>query len=363
MRLHVLGFPHTEITRSFSFCAYTDRTRVFASMMTRAGYDVRLYAGAANEAEVTEHIPLTDPAEQHEWFPWYDGSRVFNDFDPSGRPWREFNGRAVAAIRERAEPGDILCVTMGTSHRPVAEQLRDLFAVETGVGYTGVWAPYRVYESHPWRAFMAAREPRDDVRFYDAVIPRAWELDAFPAGEGNGGYFAYVGRLMARKGPQIAAEACKRLGARLLVAGQGARSWSRDRIVCDDGTLLEGDVEYVGVVGPEERAQLLGGAIAAFVPTMYFEPLGGVAIEAMLCGTPAITTDYGAFTETIEGGVTGLRCAMLADFVRAGRLAAELNRKRIRDAAQARYATEVVAHQFQVYFAQLQTLNGPGWYA
>lgn len=363
MRLHVLGFPHTETVRAASYCAFTDRTRVFASMMTRAGYDVRLYAGEANEAEVTEHIALMSREEQRAWYPWYDGSQVFNDFDPAGEGWRTFNERAVTSIRERAEPGDVLCVTMGTSQRPVAEALPELLAIETGIGYSGVWAPFRVFESHAWRAFLAAKELTDTVRFYDAVIPRAWEIEDFPGGRGGGDYFAFIGRLMGRKGPHIAAQACQRLGAKLLVAGQGLAKQEPGRLTCEDGTVLEGDVEYVGVVGPEERAKLMGGALAVFAPTMYFEPLGGVAIEAMLTGTPAITSDYGAFTETVQPGINGFRCSTLADFVRAAEWVRSLDRFRIREDAIERYATDAVAGRFSRYFNQLETLSGEGWYA
>ena len=48
----------------------------------------------------------------------------------------------------------------------------------------------------------------------------------------------------------------------------------------------------MGSVGVKERANLLFNADAVIVPTTYIEPFGGVVIEAMLAGTPAITTDF-----------------------------------------------------------------------
>lgn len=366
MTVHLLGLPHTETTTAFEFCAYTAKTRKLATMLTRAGIPVVLYAGESNEAEVLEHVPLTTPAEQREWWPhWQPERHAFNDFDPSSGPWRAWNQRLADAVVPRLAPGDVVAFTMGTAQQPVWPLLTrgDVLPVEIGVGYSGVWAPYRVFESWAWRHFLAAREPTDDVRFFDVVIPNFFEAEAFPAGAGDGGYLLYVGRLIQRKGPHIAAETAKRLGLKLVVAGQGALSWNRELIVCEDGTRLEGDVEYVGVVGPEQRAELMGGAIASLTPTMYLEPFGGVSVEAQMTGTPAIVSAYGGLIENVVDGVTGFACSTLADFTAAVERALSLDRARIRAHATATWSTDVVAGRYVDYFATLATLFGDGWYA
>jgi len=43
---------------------------------------------------------------------------------------------------------------------------------------------------------------------------------------------------------------------------------------------------------PKERAELMGGAIAVIAPSMFPEPFCLVVIEAQMCGTPTITTDW-----------------------------------------------------------------------
>ncbi|HET7030377.1 MAG TPA: glycosyltransferase [Candidatus Limnocylindrales bacterium] len=368
MTVHLLGLPHTETTRAFSWCAYTEKVRKLATMLTRLGERVVVYGGEASDAECAEHVAIVSREEQAAWFAGWDPARSYWDppraWETDAPWWQAFNERAAAAIRERAEPRDVLSITMGTSHRPVAEALAhlELMPVETGIGYKGVWAPYRVFESHAWRNFVAAKQPDDVVRFYDEVIPNYFEAEAFPRGTGQGGYFLFMGRLIGRKGPQIAAQACARIGAKLIVAGQGALSWSPRLIVCQDGTRIEGDVEYVGVVGPEERARLMGEAIATFVPTMYLEPFGGVSVEAQLTGTPAIVSDYGGLVENVNG-VGGYRCRTLAEFAAAAERAGSLDRDGIRDHALATWSTEVIGPRYLEYFARLASLWGEGWYS
>ena len=161
-----------------------------------------------------------------------------------------------------------------------------------------------------------------DGQFYDAVIPNYLNPADYPfqPDGGQGDYYLYLGRLIKRKGIHIAVETCKRLGAKLKIAGQGCIKVEGNRIHCADGEVYEGDnLEYVGFATGAKRAALYQNAIATFVPTTYIEPFGAVAIESQMAGTPAITTDFGAFPETVEHGKTGFRCHTLDHFLFAAR--------------------------------------------
>jgi glycosyltransferase involved in cell wall biosynthesis len=334
MRVHLLSLPHTETTKAYSWCAFTEKNRKLAGMLDNLGYDVRLYAGEENEAPCTEHVALVTRAEQAEWTKGLDWSRdVWDTWD--GPVWEEWNRRSVAAIRERMEPGDILGMSMGYTQRAVAEALPELLAVEVGIGYKGVWAPFRVFESYAWMHHLAARETTDDCRFYDVVIPNSFEPDDFPLGSG-GDYALFVGRLIRRKGLEIAVETTRALGIELVIAGQGVVDAGPGWLRGIDYRVKGDHVRHVGVVGPQERARLMGGAAFVMTPSIYLEPFCGVHVEAMMCGTPVVTTDWGAFTETFQHGVHGYRCRVLSEFVAAGRECNKLDRTAIHNFAHGR---------------------------
>src|SRR4029077_12271343 len=88
----------------------------------------------------------------------------------------------------------------------------------------------------------------------------------------------------------------------------------------------------------------------------------GVAVETQLAGTPAITTDHGAFVETVE---REWRCASTREFVAAGERAAALSaleRVYLRRRAAHRYSLEAVAPLYERYFQRLTDRWEKGWY-
>jgi len=350
MRFHLVSLPHTQVTEAYSACAFTEKVRKFAIMMMGLGHEVFLYAGEQNEAPCTEHIVCISEAERLRAVGAGHYSQA--SFDSSHRHWQVFNGAAISEIAKRIEPQDFICVIGGTANRIIADAFPQVHTVEFGIGYGGTFAKYRVWESYAWMHTCygaAAGNPNAaDGQWFDAVIPSYFEPENFPFRADKDDYYLFVGRLTERKGYAIAADVCKRLGKRLILAGHGTPP--------DYG-------EHVGVVGPEERGRLMAGAIACFVPTIYVEPFGSVAPEAMLCGTPVISTDWGAMTETVVQGVTGFRCRTLAEFMRAAEDVKALDPAAIRKHAIERYSLDAIAPQYDAYFRRLLTLWGDGWYA
>lgn len=350
MRFHICALPHTCVTTDYLSCAYTAKVLNFCRMMKDRGHTVFLYGGEQNEAPCDEHIVCVSEADRAA----HVGDKHFTSasFDYNLPFWVNANNRVVEEIKKRADQKDFVCIIGGYAQKQIADALPNMISVEFGVGYGGSFSKYRVFESYAWMhlCYGAARggDPHGvDGQWWDTVIPGYLDPAQFPYSEEKDDYYLFIGRLIDRKGYRIAADVCFDLGKRLLVAGQG------------DPPL---GCEYVGVVGPEERGKLMSRAKAVFVPTIYIEPFGNVNIEAQACGTPVITTDWGAFTETVEHGITGYRCRTFGEFRRAAQDVDKLKPAAIRSRAISLYSLDVIGKKYEKYFQRLLHLWDKGWY-
>lgn len=362
MRLHLVGLPHTTTTRDITVCAYTAKARKFCRMME--GWDLTLYWGDRNDAPVSELVTLHTEAERQAWYPGLTRETVATvggTWNADDEPWRVMNSRAIAELSKRVQPHDLILLAGGWASHVVADAFRDRIVCEPGVGYSGWFTDYVCFESHTWRHHCYGVKGIHDGRFYDTVIPNFFAPDELPmATSQRSDYLVYIGRLIYRKGITVAADIARRAGLPLYVAGPGAREVSEGLIVCDDGTRLEGDVHYVGVIDEAGRSELVGRARALLAPTLYIEPFGGVAVEAQFMGTPAITSNWGAFTETVD---PAFRFATIAEGAACVERAYGVDPLELRENAIRRWSLEAVRPQYERWFTQLSGLWGRGFYA
>lgn len=367
IRLHVIGLPHTKTSKEYLPCAFTQKVLNFCKMMDSVdGVEVIHYGAEGSAAACDEHVDVITDAEQRTFFggdEWKRGAFFPVKFDASMPYWQIFNSRTIEEIRKRAGRHDIVCVIGGTAHKPIADALPDLLVVEFGIGYEGCFAKHKVFESYAWMHNRYGAMGIIDGEAFDAVIPNYYDLADFPLQEKKGDYVLMVARFIQRKGVQVAAEACRAAGLKLLIAGQGAVKEQNARLVGQD-VAIEGDhIEHVGVIDVKERARLMGGARALIAPTLYIGPFEGVAIEAMLCGTPVVSSDWGAFAETVQDGQNGYRCRTLGEYAWALKNLDKLfSPFQISMEAAERYALDVVKYRYLEYFEELLKLWGKGWY-
>ncbi len=365
MTFHVVSLPHTQTTLEYEACAYTSKVRKFCNMMKSLGHTVYLYASEENEADVDELVTIALKKDQQKWFGDNNFKQNFFNltWDAKDEHWQVTNKRSITAIKKRISKKDFICLIGGVCQKQIADAFPAHMSVEYGIGYEGVFAPYRVYESYSHMHFVQGKLNDDNGRFFDAVIPNYFEPENFPFKNVKEDYFLFLGRFIERKGLEIAVEVTRRMGKKLVMAGQGIREIKGNKIIGDNFTVEGDHIIHLGHADVKQRAALLRNATATFMATTYLEPFGGVAIESLMCGTPVIATDFGAFVENIQHGVHGYRFRTIGEAEWAAKNVHKLNNKKIHEYAVKNFSVDRVKYQYQAYFEQLLTLWEDGFYS
>jgi glycosyltransferase involved in cell wall biosynthesis len=352
-RFHLLGLTHLPVSEEYMGCAFTQKIVKMSKMLLSLGHEVFLYGSEGSDAPCTEHIQTHTLADiRREWgvgdnrtpigYDWKrDGFKHdFNEEKPTDATIK-FRSNTIRAINERKKDDDFLLIMQGYYHKEIDDAVGLEMTLEPGIGYRGSYAKYRAFESAYLQNFTYGSEhPRQSIdgNYYDRVIPNYFDGKDFPFQPEKEDYFLYIGRMIKRKGVYVALETAKAVGAKLILAGQGELPIGNYP-----------DAEVIGYVGPERRAELMGKAKAVFVPTEYLEAFGGVHVEAMLCGTPCITSDFGVFPGTVVNGANGFRGNTLQDFVDAARSVGDLDPYIVRTYGE-RYLMDNVKWEFQKWF-------------
>lgn len=375
-RFHVLGIIHLPCAERYNSCAFTQKVHKLCKMLLDHGHTVFLYASEGSDALCSELVQTHTIKEIADTFG--DGNTEFelgydyhkscfhDDFGNPNALTHQVRQRVIDELERRAKPDDFLLLSMGLYHKPIANASKLYLQCEPGIGYRGSYARFRAFESSSIQYFTyGSQNPFQSINgsHYDRIIPNYFRLTDFPfllkpKGDENGNpYYVFLGRIITRKGLQFAYQTCEHLGVRLKIAGQGYRSYNEEtRVLVDcDGRCytLTDEIEFVGFADAAKRATLLGNAVGCFAPSVYLEPFCGVNVEAQLCGTPVLTTDFGAFIETVEHGKTGFRCHTLNDFILGAQKVFTLDRSYIRERAERLYSCEAVNQQFEKWWQDL----------
>ena len=119
----------------------------------------------------------------------------------------------------------------------------------------------------------------------------------------------FMGRLVYEKGIQTLISAMPKIlanyhDAKLIVAGKGGMIDELRNQVNYLG--LGNKVYFTGYLGSKDVQRMYKCADVAVFPSTY-EPFGIVALEAMLSGTPVVTSDIGGLNEIVDHGVNGMK--------------------------------------------------------
>lgn len=356
--LHLVGIFHTKHTAAYSHCAFTGKALRFSKMLRMYGYRVIEYANEGSESLADEHVSMLSSAEFDSMLGNRDKKAFHGNDAATGTPHHTlFEQRLVPAMQKRVQPKDIICHPFGHAHSRLLQDFPKNIHVETGIGYpTLVPGTIRIFESYAWRHFHAGKDDRQGAH-YEFVIPNYFDITEWRPKFTPGEYFAFLGRIDTCKGLDTILEIAKNLSAintdaKIVLCGQGDPArWAHPNII------------YRGPISGTERSEFMRNAICSLMPTNFIEPFGGSGVEGLLCGTPLIATDYGAFTETVQHGFNGFRCKTLADWLFALRNVTKLDRAAIAKAARDTYSLEACGARYDDAFQKIYQLYDKGWYA
>jgi len=353
---HIMGLSHTPTNKVDSLsCAYTQKVIKLCSMLKSLGHTVYFYGIESSDVICDENIQVLSREELETSLGKHDDMNKFYNLDYTTKAQETFNTNTIQEINIRKSSKDFLLCPYGFGHKIIADAVQIPLTVESGIGYTDTFALYRVFESYTWMAHVYGRNKQDNGSNYDCVIPNYFDPNDFEFSNTKHDYILYLGRLIGRKGIEIAMQATELANTNLIIAGQH----------CNENLNLDRPhVKYVGHADLATRKELLKNAKALIIPTMYIPPFEGVHVEAWFSGTPVITSDWGVFGETVRQGVNGYRCRTMDHYIWAIQNIDKLRPADCYSYALNNFSMDRVKYMYEEYFDMLYDLinNSKAYY-
>ncbi|CAM6105576.1 unnamed protein product [Calypogeia fissa] len=182
------------------------------------------------------------------------------------------------------------------------------------------------------------------------------DVNRFTEGNGDGGYFAFLGRISPEKG---CAEICRIIRSstkhRLKIAAK-IDAMNMDYYLNEVKPLIDGDqIEYIGEVDFAGKNAFLRDAKALLLWLNWEEPFGLVVAEANACGTPVVVNRRGSMLEVIQPGVNGILVNTTEEMKEALDKVDDLDRSKCREYVKSRFD---VTHMVDGYEKLARTIVG-----
>jgi glycosyltransferase involved in cell wall biosynthesis len=262
---------------------------LLADGLADRGHDVTLYATGDSVTRARLVYAFAEaPGPRFINDPWHDTLHTLVAFRDPGRfdvlhvhsPWSALVAGVLSGVP-----------TVHTLHGPFTPEMRRLYAEVA---------------DRAWFVAIsdAQRRHMPELR-YGGVVYNGIDLARYPFRAEKEDFLLFLGRAAPEKGLRRAVLAAREAGARLVCALKIAHPTEEEEWERNVKPLLTEDVQVLGEITHEEKADLLGRARAVLFPIDWDEPFGLVMTEAMACGTPVIATPRGSVPEVIADGETG----------------------------------------------------------
>ena len=206
---------------------------------------------------------------------------------------------------------------------------------------------YKKYNGHSHYVAISEADKSPELDYIE-TIHHGIDTSQFPFSGAHGDYLLYFGRIHPDKGTHEAIRVAQRAGVKLKIAGIiQDQEYFQTRVE----PFLDGsEIDYIGVVGPTERPEVLGSALALLHLISFDEPFGLSLVESLACGTPVIAYPRGSIPEIIMHAETGYIVEDVADAADAVAAVRSLDRSACRDDAEERFShTRMAKDYVRVY--------------
>ena len=273
-------------------------------------------------------------------------------------PWELYEMLNLAAAVERAADFDIIHYEAAYYPMSLAfVRLSQIPIVQT-LHHSPTVEEVKLWSRYPEAPFVAISN--EQARLLDGLnvigtVLHGIDTDSFTLRDQPDDYLLFLGRFTEGKGVLQAIEIAKRVGMRLILAAAEDDYYRQHVAPHVDGR----HIVYVGEADHAAKDKLYGGARALLYPIQAREPFGLVLAEAMACGTPVAALDRGAVREIVDDGTTGIVFGDLEQMVNDLSRVFDLDRRRVRERAVARFGiARMVDEYIRVYRQLLSSARG-----
>lgn len=316
---------------------------LLADGLVDAGHDVTLFAAGGSQTKAALVSSLEEPPDPRELGnPWIDAYHALTTYV-------EIQRGKYDVVHDHAGVVGPVCAAMLRDNPPTVHTLHGPWTPETRLFY-GTAARH----IHLVAISDAQRADNTEVP-YQGTVYNGIDLSSYPYAPRDDSYLVYIGRANPDKGPKEAITIARRAGLPLKMVLKRGEPPEREYFEHEVKPLLSSDIEMFENISHEQKVDLLSGATAMIFPIRWPEPFGLVMTEAMACGTPVITTNWGAAPELVDDGVTGFRRDGEDDLVDAVGHVRDLDpaacRKRVEDL----FSAEAMVRGYETVYETVRT--------
>lgn len=207
-----------------------------------------------------------------------------------------FNVTALPYARLTTTP------TVHTLHTPIAEDTRPIMAA---------------YKDQRFISFTHSQQHLNPELNWIGNIYHGVDHGHFTFSAEPKDYLLFMGRIVPEKGVDVAIEAAKAAGMKLIIVGRTSEAHSEYFRTKVEPHIDGVNIRFVGEADHVTKVEYFRNAKALLFPVQWEEPFGLVMIEAMACGTPIIGFDRGSVAEIVQHKETGYVVGDLAGMVDA----------------------------------------------